>query len=106
MGILMVDNADRHTVSRPETFDEHGMTRLLRPVTLALLMTIAATAWAQPPRAKVLAFFTTGGETDHYLFAKDAMRWLGANAATQGYSFAATSDWDAMSDAAGYWALI
>ncbi|HMF60248.1 MAG TPA: ThuA domain-containing protein [Vicinamibacterales bacterium] len=68
-------------------------------LTLALLMTIAVTAWAQPPRRKVLAFFTTGGETDHYLFAQDAMRRLGTNAATRGYSFAATSDWDALSDA-------
>ena len=49
------------------------MTRVLKPfdfaqgwpVWLALLMTMAVTAWAQPPRGKVLAFFTTGGETDH-----------------------------------------
>src|SRR5438093_5986270 len=82
------------------------MTRVLKPldvaqgwlVTVALLMTMAVTAGAQPPRAKVLAFFTSGGETDHYLFAQDTMRRLGANAATQGYSFAATSDWDALSD--------
>lgn len=39
--------------------------RLLRPVALALSMAIATSAWAQPPRPKVLAFFTTGGETDH-----------------------------------------
>jgi uncharacterized protein len=73
--------------------------RLLRPVALALSMAIATFAWAQPPRPKVLAFFTTGGETDHYLFAQDAMRRLGAYAAAQGYSFAATSDWDVLSDA-------
>ena len=75
------------------------MTRWLKPLTLGLLMTIAMTASAQPPRAKVVAFFTTGGETDHYLFAQDAMRRLGANAAAQGYSFTATSDWDILSDA-------
>ena len=75
------------------------MTRVLRLVTLALLLMMAVTTWAQPPRGKVLAFFTTGGETDHYLFAQDAMRRLGTNAATRGYSFAATSDWDALSDA-------
>ncbi len=73
--------------------------RLLRPVTLALSLAIATIAWAQPQRPKVLAFFTTGGETDHYLFAQDAMRRLGAYAAAQGYSFAATSDWDVLSDA-------
>jgi len=55
--------------------------RLLRPVALALSMAIATSAWAQPQRPKVLAFFTTGAETDHYLFAQDAMRRLGAYAA-------------------------
>jgi type 1 glutamine amidotransferase len=88
----MVDNGGPGYSIAARTF----MTRVLK---LALLMTMAVTAWAQPPRAKVLAFFTTGGETDHYLFAQDAMRRLGANAAAQGYSFAATSDWDVMSDA-------
>src|SRR5262245_29828106 len=73
--------------------------RLRRPVMLALSMTIAAFASAQPARPKVLAFFTPAGDTDHYLFAGDAMRRLGGNAAAQGYSFAATSDWDLMSDA-------
>jgi hypothetical protein len=91
--------ANLYTVARSETPGEHDMTRLLKLETLALLMMIAASALAQPPRGKVLAFFTTGGETDHYLFAQDAMRRLGANVATQGYSFAATSDWDALSDA-------
>ena len=71
--------------------------RLLRLVTLS--MAIATLAWAEPERPKVLAFFTPGGETDHSLFAQDAMRRLGANAAAQGYSFAATSDWDVLSDA-------
>jgi type 1 glutamine amidotransferase len=73
--------------------------RLLRPLTLALSMAIATVAGAEPQRPKALAFFTTGGETDHYLFAQDAMRWLGAYAAAQGVSFAATSDWDVLSDA-------
>src|SRR5258706_15905310 len=84
----------------PETSDDHGMTRrLLRPVTVAVSMAIASFAWPQPQSPKVLAFFTTGGETDHYLFAQDAMRRLGADAAAQGYGFAAPSDWDVLSDA-------
>src|SRR6267378_2363646 len=84
----------------PETSDDHGMTRRrLPPLALVLSMAIATFAWAQPPRPKVLAFFATGGETDHYLFAQDAMRQLGAYAAAQGYGFAATSDWDVLSDA-------
>src|SRR6185436_8879975 len=73
--------------------------RLRRPAMFALSMAIATFAGAQPPRPKVLAFFTTTGETDHHLFAQDAMRHLGANAAAQGYTFVATSDWDVLSDA-------
>ena len=78
------------------------MTRgLLRPLTLtlALSMAIATFAGAQPSPPKVLAFFTTGGELDHYLFARDAMRRLGGNAAARGYRFVATSDWDMSSEA-------
>ena len=52
-----------------------------------------------PARPKVLAFFTQGGELDHFLFAQQAMRAFGAGAADGGYAFAATSDWDALNDA-------
>ena len=50
------------------------------------------------PRPKVLAFFTAGGELDHYLFAQQAMRAFSASAGAN-YSFVASSDWDAMNDA-------
>jgi len=33
---------------------------------------------------KVLAFFTSGGEIDHFFFAQQAMRALGANASAGG----------------------
>ena len=56
-----------------------------------------ATQQPQAARPKVLAFFTPGGELDHYLFAQQAMRAFGA-AAADGYAFAATSDWDALND--------
>jgi len=46
----------------------------------------------QAARPKVLAFFTPGGELDHYLFAQQAMRAFGAAAGASGYAFAATSD--------------
>jgi len=94
-------NADRWDIDMAIlAVKNHRMTRRRRrPATLALSMTIATFAWAQPRPPKVLAFFTTGGEIDHYLFARDAMRQLGANAAAQGYRFAATSDWDVLSDA-------
>jgi type 1 glutamine amidotransferase len=52
-----------------------------------------------PPRPKVLAFFTVGGELDHWLFAQQAMRAFGGRAGEGGYVFAATSDWDALNDA-------
>ena len=52
----------------------------------------------QPARPKVLAFFTPGGEIDHVLFAQQAMRAFGAGAGAGGYVFAATSDWDALSE--------
>lgn len=66
---------------------------------LALLLIAPLPARAQAPLPRVLAFFSTGGEIDHYLFAQDAMRQFGSRAAAQGYRFAATSDWDAMTDA-------
>ena len=46
----------------------------------------------------MLAFFTPGGELDHFLFAQQAMRAFGAAAEAGGYAFAATSDWDALND--------
>ena len=53
---------------------------------------------APSPRPKVLAFFTAGGELDHYLFAQQAMRALGARANDGGYDFTATSDWDDLNE--------
>jgi len=57
---------------------------------------------AQPSgtgRPRVLAFFTSGGELDHVLFAQQAMRALTASAAADGFTFTATSDWDGLNDA-------
>ena len=54
---------------------------------------------SQAPRPRVLAFFTPGGELDHFLFAQQAMRAFGAAAQAGGYAFAATSDWDALNEA-------
>lgn len=79
------------------------MSRLLASIALGLACLVSpAGVPAQdvaPPRPKILAFFTSGGELDHILFAQQAMRELGAKAAKGGYTFAATSDWDAMNDA-------
>ena len=44
---------------------------------------------SQAVRPKVLAFFTPGGELDHFLFAQQAMRAFGVAAEAGGYAFAA-----------------
>src|SRR5260221_6009037 len=66
----------------------------------AILLTPPSMVAQQPQaaRQKVLAFFTPGGEVDHFLFAQQAMRAFGAAAEAGGYAFAATSDWDALND--------
>jgi type 1 glutamine amidotransferase len=71
----------------------------IRLVTLLLL--VASSAFGQhaaAPRPRILAFFTTGGELDHLLFAQQAMQALGAKADEAGYAFAATSNWDTLDD--------
>jgi type 1 glutamine amidotransferase len=67
----------------------------------ASLLVVPAVFAQEPaaPRPRVLAFFTPGGELDHVLFAQQAMRALGVSSANGGYTFAATSDWDALNDA-------
>jgi uncharacterized protein len=59
---------------------------------------IAHIARADEPPARILAFYTGGGELDHVLFAQQAIRVLTTNAAAQGYRFTATTDWDALDD--------
>jgi uncharacterized protein len=78
------------------------MTRIWSISCLAVWIVTAAPIPAQQPAAtlpKVLAFFTAGGEIDHYFFAQQAMRAIAAGANPGGYTFAATSDWDTLSDA-------
>lgn len=66
------------------------------------MLLVASAALGQQtaaPRPKILAFFTTAGELDHLLFAQQAMQALGARSGEAGYTFAATSDWDALNEA-------
>jgi uncharacterized protein len=79
----------------------------MRRISLAI-GSAAATLLAPPSRValhlpaarqKVLAFFTPGGELDHFLYARQAMRAFGAAAQAGGYAFAPTSDWDALNEA-------
>jgi uncharacterized protein len=80
-----------------------GMKKLLFSIGFLVVWLLGApSVLAQqpaPPRPKVLAFFTVGGELDHWLFAQQAMRAFGSRAGEGGYVFAATSDWDALNDA-------
>jgi type 1 glutamine amidotransferase len=73
---------------------------LMALVLVAGLAAAAPTSWAQTPapRPRVLAFFDTGGEIDHFFFASQAMRDFSAKANANGYSFSATSDWNALND--------
>lgn len=76
-----------------------NMKRLI--LALLFLAVGMAGAQAQTPataRPRVLAFFDTGGEIDHYFFATQAMRDFSAKANANGYSFSATSDWNALND--------
>jgi type 1 glutamine amidotransferase len=81
----------------------HDMRRILLAIGCVAATVLGPTVRAaQPPaapRPKVLAFFTPGGELDHYLFAQQAMRAFGAAAEAGGYTFTATSDWDALNEA-------
>ncbi|MEO8074892.1 MAG: ThuA domain-containing protein [Acidobacteriota bacterium] len=79
------------------------MNKIVVPIgCLAIWVLVPLCVLAQQPaapRPRVLAFFTVSGELDHLLFAQQAMRAFGARAGDGGYTFAATSDWDALNDA-------
>src|SRR4029079_5131921 len=82
--------------SRPD------MTRLSLIGCLALSFLTFPSGLAQQPAAvppRVLAFFTPGGELDHFLFAQQAMRALGAGAQAGGHAFAAPRAWNGVNEA-------
>ena len=78
------------------------MQRILLAIGCAAATVLGASSLAAQPstaaRPKVLAFFNSGGELDHVLFAQQAMRAFVA-AEAGGYAFTATSDWDALNEA-------
>ena len=65
---------------------------------LALLCT-AAPGVAQPPRFKVLAFYSTKVEPDHVQFAEGALKFFAARATSDNFEFDSTTDWQQMNDA-------
>ncbi len=56
------------------------------------------TAFAQQPRFKVLAFYSTSVEPDHVLFAEGALKFFSEAAQKNNFTFDATTGWDDMND--------
>jgi uncharacterized protein len=54
---------------------------------------------AQPPRFKVLAFYSTSVEPDHVQFAEAALKFLAARAASDNFTLDSTTNWERMNDA-------
>ncbi|MDB4900924.1 MAG: ThuA protein [Mucilaginibacter sp.] len=60
---------------------------------LSLLM-LKEVAFAQTPKFKVLAFYSTIVESDHVDFAKDAIKFYSKMAVEKGFAFDTTQNWD------------
>jgi uncharacterized protein len=78
------------------------MKTCLRLLSLALTACFSLlamqTAWAQKPRFKAAAFYSTTVEMDHVNFAKDALYFFGLTAEQQQFTFDATKDWSNLND--------
>jgi YVTN family beta-propeller protein len=73
----------------------------LRPLVLFLLIAIQlvpAASFAQQSRFKVLALYSDTTEPDHVQFAKDAVKFLADRAATEHFTFDATTNWADLND--------
>jgi YVTN family beta-propeller protein len=55
-------------------------------------------AFAQQPRFKVLAFYSDNTERDHVQFAQQAVKFLTERAASEHFTFEATTDWQDLND--------
>jgi len=71
--------------------------RVLQFVFMAILLS-QWTAFAQPTRFKVLAFYSESTEPDHVQFARDAVKFLGACAAREHFTFDATTHYEDLND--------
>src|SRR5258708_24011944 len=72
------------------------MIKNLLKITFCLLslLTLKPTAFAQTPKFRVLAFYSTIVESDHVDFAKDAIAFYSKMAAEKGFAFDTTQNWD------------
>jgi len=73
--------------------------KYLRTILFLALFIIAANAFAQAPKFKVIAFYSTNVESDHVEFARDAMKFYSKMAAEKGFAFDTTSNWEDLNDA-------
>jgi type 1 glutamine amidotransferase len=76
------------------------MKRNLLKVTLSLivLLILQTLTFAQVPKFKVLALFSTNVESDHVDFAIDAMKFYSKMAIEKGFVFDTTSRWEDLND--------
>jgi YVTN family beta-propeller protein len=65
---------------------------------LAVLCTVVSSV-AQETRFKVLAFYSTNVEADHVQFAETAVKFFGARAISDDFTFDSTTDWKHLNDA-------
>lgn len=75
------------------------MKNILRNAVIALvLISLSLRGFAQSPKFKVLALYTTTVESDHVDFAKDAIQFYTKLAAEKNFVFDTTTDWEKLND--------
>ena len=65
---------------------------------LLLATHVVSPVFAQQTRFKVLAFYSATAETDHVQFARNALTFLEERAASEHFSFEATTKWEDLND--------
>jgi YVTN family beta-propeller protein len=65
---------------------------------LALAAQVVSPVVAQQSGFKVLAFYSAIAEPDHVQFAQDARKFLNERAASEGFTFEATTKWEDLND--------
>src|SRR6195952_4248963 len=70
-------------------------------ITLSLLAAFLfiSIAFAQAPKLKILALYSTNVESDHVDFAYDAIKFYSKMATERGFAFDTTSNWEDLNDA-------
>src|SRR6201993_2011829 len=71
--------------------------RLLVSLLMAILFASSCT-FAQQTRFRVVAFYSDKTEPDHVEFAQQAVKFLSERAASEHFTFEATTDWQDLSD--------